>query len=169
MASDGVTMHPPILWAQRADVVFLTVDVSDLQKPEIKLDDKRLFLKGKCGHDDKMYLADLEFFGDINPKDSRYAVRDRNIEFIIKKKESAPYWDRLLKLKNKYHWLKTDFHRWKDEDDSDVETDDKSLEDMMAQMGGGFDGDMPDMDDIGDENGKETGPDSDDEELPDLE
>lgn len=34
------------------------------------------------------------------------------------------------------HWLKTDFNKWRDEDDSDAEGgDDMQLEDMMKQMG----------------------------------
>ena len=34
------------------------------------------------------------------------------------------------------HWLKTDFNKWRDEDDSDAEGGDgMQLEDMMKQMG----------------------------------
>lgn len=32
------------------------------------------------------------------------------------------YWPYLTKEKKKYHWLKVDFKKWKDEDDSDDET-----------------------------------------------
>lgn len=52
---------------------------------------------------------------------SRSFVRDRNIELILVKKEEGPYWPHLLKEKTKQHWLKVDFSRWKDEDDSDDE------------------------------------------------
>lgn len=34
---------------------------------------------------------------------------------------AGPYWERLLKEKTKQHWLKIDFNKWKDEDDSDDE------------------------------------------------
>ena len=43
------------------------------------------------------------------------------IEFALEKKESGPFWDRLTKDKNKYHWLKIDFNKWKAEDESDDE------------------------------------------------
>jgi len=43
------------------------------------------------------------------------------IEFALEKKDGGPFWDRLIKEKNKYHWLKTDFNKWKDEDESEDE------------------------------------------------
>ena len=43
------------------------------------------------------------------------------IEFALEKKEEGPYWDRLLADKTKQHWLKIDFNKWKDEDESDEE------------------------------------------------
>lgn len=59
-------------------------------------------------------------------------VRERQIELVLKKKEDkGPYWPHLTKEKNKYHWLKVDFNKWKDEDDSE--------DDMEGMEGGGFD------------------------------
>jgi prostaglandin-E synthase len=52
---------------------------------------------------------------------SKFAVRDRVIEFALEKKESGPFWQRLVKEKTKQHWLKIDFNKWKDEDESDEE------------------------------------------------
>ncbi len=81
----------------------------------------------------------------------------------LKKKEpGTPFWPRLLESKDKQHWLKVDFSRWKDEDDSDVE-EDGNFEDMMKKMGGGVPQEemLQGLDDEQE--------DSDDEELPDLE
>jgi hypothetical protein len=47
--------------------------------------------------------------------------KDRNIELILKKKDDGPYWQQLTKEKQKFHWLKVDFNKWKDEDDSEDE------------------------------------------------
>lgn len=47
-------------------------------------------------------------------------MRERVIEFALEKKEPG-FWERLLSEKGKYHWLKTDFNKWKDEDESDDE------------------------------------------------
>ncbi len=52
---------------------------------------------------------------------SKFAVRDRVIEFALEKLEDGPYWERLTKDKTKKHWLKVDFNKWKDEDDSEDE------------------------------------------------
>lgn len=52
---------------------------------------------------------------------SKFAVRDRVIEFALEKKEGGPYWERLLKDRTKQHWLKIDFNKWKEEDESDDE------------------------------------------------
>ena len=48
-------------------------------------------------------------------------MRDRVIEFALEKKDSGPYWKRLVKEEKKQHWLKIDFNKWRDEDESDEE------------------------------------------------
>ena len=48
---------------------------------------------------------------------------------ILKKKEEGPYWPQLTKLKQRYHWLKINFNKWKEEDDSDVE-EEENFEDV---------------------------------------
>ena len=57
----------------------------------------------------------------ISLQKSKFAVRDRVIEFALEKKDSGPYWKRLVKEEQKQHWLKVDFNKWKDEDESDDE------------------------------------------------
>ena len=57
----------------------------------------------------------------ISLQKSKFAVRDRVIEFALEKKDSGPYWKRLVKEDQKQHWLKVDFNKWKDEDESDDE------------------------------------------------
>ena len=53
---------------------------------------------------------------------SKFAVRDRVIEFALEKKDGdGPYWKRLVKEEKKQHWLKVDFNKWRDEDESDEE------------------------------------------------
>ena len=75
----------------------------------------------------------LENFLFSSQQKSRSFVRDRNIELILVKKEEGPFWPHLLKQKVKQHWLKVDFGRWKDEDDSDDEGEGQNpdLEEVM--------------------------------------
>ncbi|KAK3731841.1 hypothetical protein QZH41_020206 [Actinostola sp. cb2023] len=73
------------------------------------------------GHDQKQYELELEFNKEVVPKESKQQVTLREITFNIKKKDEGPYWPRLQKDKIKPAFLKTDFNKWKDEDDSDAE------------------------------------------------
>ena len=86
---------------------------------------------------------------EIDPEKTKYQVRPRCIEFALEKAEDGPYWERLLKEKTKQHWLKVDFTKWKDEDDSDEEAGGGDLEDMMKNMGGLGGGGMPGMGGMG--------------------
>ena len=64
-------------------------------------------------------------------KKSKFAVRDRVIEFPLEKKELG-YWPRLCKDKTKQHWLKIDFNKWKDEDDESDEEGGQGGQDLEA-------------------------------------
>jgi len=163
--------HPPsVSWAQRTGLVLLNVHLEDCKKPEVKLESNSVYFKGNGGSDNKCHEVTMEFFKDIVPEESKYFLKERVIEFLIKKKEDGPYWPHLLKDKRKQHWLKVDFHRWKDEDDSDDEAGggpggkDQDIEEMMRGLGGlnaDGGGGAPNMNDLEE--------DSDDDDLPDLE
>lgn len=90
---------------------------------------------------------------------------------LAKAKPDEPYWPTLTADKKKHHWLKSDFNKWQDEDDSGDEGlggmgGGGDFEEMMRQMGGlGGEGGKPSLDDL--EGEGET--DSDDEPIPDLE
>ncbi|CAG2055677.1 unnamed protein product [Timema podura] len=157
---------PSVMWAQRAHVVFLTICLEDCKNPEIKIENDKVYFKGIGGTEKKPHEVTLNLYKEINAEKSFQFVRDRNIELVLKKKDDGPYWPQLMKDKKKYHWLKVDFNKWKDEDDSEDELgQSEDLEEMMRQMGGlGGAGDSkPSFDDL------EAESDSDDEELPDLE
>jgi prostaglandin-E synthase len=65
---------------------------------------------------------------------SKFSIGQRSVEFSLRKKESGPFWDRLLKEKTKLHWIKTDFNRWKDEDEMEEDEKDEDgsgLEDVI--------------------------------------
>jgi len=172
MAATGVT-QPSAIWAQRNNLVFLTLNVTDAKSPEIKVEANRLFFKAtSCG---KVYETDVELYGEINPETSKQEVTDRNVQLVLMRKEPGPYWPRLLKAAGKVHWLKVDFGKWKDEDDSDDEGGDQNremdLEQMMSQMGGlggagAGDGSKPNMDDLSSDSDDESGG---EEQMPELE
>lgn len=160
-----VAKVPTVTWAQRNDVIYLTICLEDCKNPTINLTDTKLTFSGKGGTNKDLYEISLEFEKEVNPQESKFAVNARNISFVIKKKESGPYWPSLLKGIKKAFWLKTDFNKWKDEDESDDDMDrNMDLAEMMQSMGGMTGGDAgPGGPGLVDEE------DSDDENLPDLE
>lgn len=151
---------PPVLWAQRNDRLYVTINVEDCKDATLKFDNNSLNFSGKGGKQNVDYEVKLEFYGEIDPEKSKYVVLSRHIPVVVVKKEGGPYWPRMLKGTTKVHWLKTDFDKWRDEDDSDVdESKDAAFEDMMNDMGN-YKGAGEDLD---------NDEDSDDEDLPDLE
>ncbi|KAF2354336.1 CS domain [Trinorchestia longiramus] len=129
-----MTLPAAVMWAQRKNMIYITICVEDCKDAVVTIEPSKVFFKGTGGTEHKLYENTLELFEDIDAENSRKVVRDRNIEVMLMKKESGPFWPHLLKQKIKQHWLKVDFSKWKDEDDdSDVEGED--FQQMMQQMG----------------------------------
>ncbi|XP_055350526.1 co-chaperone protein daf-41-like [Paramacrobiotus metropolitanus] len=172
-ANQSAPAVPQVLWAQRKDIVLLSIMISDVKDQDVKMTPEKVHFSGTAGPDQKPYALDVELYAEIDPEKSQYVVRDRLIDFKLQKKDtSGKFWPRLLKSTGKAGWLKTDFSRWKDEDEEDDEErggmggmgdfggfggGGGDLESMMQQMGGGG----MNMGGMGDE--------SDDESPPDLE
>jgi len=102
-----------------------------------------------------VYSFELEFYKEVVPEDSKRAVSSRHAYFVIKKKQIEGYWPRLTKDSKKLTFLKTDFNKWKEEDESDDDKDVGGDFDMsnfggMPGMGGmGGMGGMPGMGGMG--------------------
>ncbi|KAI9364511.1 HSP20-like chaperone, partial [Zopfochytrium polystomum] len=121
---------PELLWAQRDNEIYLTINVSDVVDPKIELKPDSIHFAGPSHG--KLYEFKLDFYKEIDPESSRKNVTARSIVLIIAKKQGEyQYWPRLIKSSTKPHFLKTDFARWKDEDDDDDED--------ARGPGGGFD------------------------------
>ncbi|KAK5646461.1 hypothetical protein RI129_004925 [Pyrocoelia pectoralis] len=166
--TEQTALPPPVMWAQRSNVVFLTINLEDTKDPEIKVNKDSVYFKGVGGVEKKLYEVVIPLYKEIDVEKSKTYNRGRYIEFILEKAVSSePYWPSLTSDKKKHHWLKCDFNKWRDEDDSGDERVDGmgggDFEDMMKQMGG-LGGGQPNFDDLNDE-----GEDSDDEPIPNLE
>jgi hypothetical protein len=169
---DSIPLHPEVLWAQRQDVLYVTIQLSDLAEEKINLSETTLKFEATNG-EGKPYAVDLEFYHEVDPEvsgmvlyksavpqtltrsvqKSKQAKTGRSFAFIIQKKEAGDYWPRLLKNSQKPHWLKTDFAKWKEEDEveEDVNTDNPFGNNMdFGAMGGmgGMEG-MPGMGGMG--------------------
>jgi hypothetical protein len=176
----ATAVHPEVLWAQRSSKtdatrnnVYLTLSVPDVAEKDMKLDlqPTRLSFSGHSHTKNVDYQVELEFFDEIDPKESKVNHTDRDIEMVLRKKElKEEYWPRLLKDKAKVHFLKTDFDKWVDEDEQDANMDEDFMNNYGA-MGPGGDGGFGNIDfsKLGSGPGGPGGDlpeDSDDEDLP---
>ncbi|KAJ1556453.1 hypothetical protein HK405_004502 [Cladochytrium tenue] len=148
MMAAGATATPEVLWAQRDNELYVTINVSDVESPKITLTAESLQFSGPSHG--KTYEFKIEFFKEVDPA----------------KQGEFQFWPRLIKSSTKPHFLKTDFARWKDEDD-DEDEDPKGAFDMSQFTGMGG---MGDLGGFGGANFDDDTPDdSDDEDLPELE
>ncbi|KAF5656622.1 Hsp90 binding co-chaperone Sba1 [Fusarium circinatum] len=146
------TVYPEVLWAQRSSVadasknfIYLTISVPDVPKDSLTLDlqPTKLTFTGTSSTLKKKYHVELEFWGEINPAESKINHTAKNVEIKLQKKElKEEYWPRLLKDSKRVHFLKTDFDKWVDEDEQN-----EAPEDDFSQFGGM--GGMPGMGDMG--------------------
>jgi len=186
---------PEVLWAQRSsstdaakNYIYLTLMVPDVEDADMKLDlqPTKLTFDGFSKTKKVTYHVELEFYAEIDPKESKINHSGRDVEMVLRKKElKDEFWPRLLKESKKLHFLKTDFDKWVDEDEQDAVPDDENINNMAGLGDGGFGGidfsklgagggGMPDLGSLaggagmpdmagGDEE------DSDDDEMPELE
>jgi len=158
----ATSLTPNVLWAQRKDRVLLTIDVPDiLPAPKIDLTAAYLSFAGD-GPGGKHYEFKLDFFKEVNVEQSRWGVLPRHIQLNIVKQESGPYWDRLTQDSGKKWFLKTDWGKWVEEDESEgkhAQERDFNFDDLDMGGGGG--------DDFNPE--EEEDEDDDEDEMPALE
>lgn len=124
-----MSLSPFVYWGQTESTVSLRVDLKRAVNPVIELTDKKLSFSGE-GYGARgqcQYLFHIDFFDQVDPADSFYKVIDRDIEFVLKKKESKT-WPRLMEAQAKPAWLKVDFEKMLD--DGSDEDEDKISNDM---------------------------------------
>lgn len=135
-------MTAPVIWAQRNTVVYVTICLEDCKNPDIKIEPEQVYFRGVGGPEKKVYEVTIPLYAKVEPEvriicllinfltliivilqNSKTSVGGRYIELVLQKpSEDTKYWPHLTKEKKKYHWLKVDFKKWKDEDETDDET-----------------------------------------------
>jgi len=125
---------PGVSWAQRQKTLFLSINVQDIVNPVIKVNDFELSFSGRESLNNDVYQIEMLFLKKVDPQKTQFHVRPRCVEIVIEKAEKGCYWERLLADKSKQHWLKVDFKRWKDEDDSSSNEESFSDEEQMKNL-----------------------------------
>ena len=162
-----MTLQPNVLWAQRDDYIWLTVDVPNAD--DLKVDLSPLSLQFSCRGDGKDYKFELEFFKPIIKSESKF-LKHRLVDFALKK-ETSEEWPRLIKENKKLPWIKVDWSKW---EDSDAEDEPAGFD--MSNMGGfgdlGMGAEMAGLAGMGnlgaDMSAFQDGDSDDDDELPEL-
>eukprot|EP00435_Cladocopium_sp_Y103_P044465 s1821_g12.t1 len=134
---------PDVLWAQRRDGVFLTIDLNEAQEIKVSLDSEKLGFFGKSAGNH--YEFTLDFFAPIVKEESKWSPK-RLIEFYLKKKSEGT-WTSLSK--KKLPWVKVDWKRWQDSDDEEEGKSNQFNLDGLGDMNLGdiAGGEEPDSDD----------------------
>ena len=125
-----MSLSPFVYWGQTESTLSLRVDLKRTENPVIELTEKKLSFSGEGygARGQNQYLFHIDFFDEVQPSDSFYKVIDRDIEFVLKKKESKT-WPRLLEAQAKPAWLKVDFDKMYDDgSDDDGDVDDEAVD-----------------------------------------
>ncbi|XP_053318476.1 very-long-chain (3R)-3-hydroxyacyl-CoA dehydratase 3 [Spea bombifrons] len=123
-----MSLTPQVYWAQRHHEVYLRVELSDVQNPDINISDNVLYFKA-LGHGAKgvnTYEFSLEFLEPVKPKVLQRSTQ-RQFAITVKKVERE-WWPRLTKQERKPLFLAPDFDRWLDESDAEKELQKKEEE-----------------------------------------
>lgn len=131
------TMKPTVLWAQRPDSVYLTIDLKDVKDQKIDVTETKIEFSGEM--DGKKYAFEFEFFAAID-KDAVKINTKRCIELFCPKKEEES-WSNVCKKKEAY--VKVDWNKWLDSDDEGEGFDTAGMQGGPGGMGGM--GGMPGM------------------------
>lgn len=148
---DIAVIPPAVAWAQTSRVVFLTFNL-ECDKPDIKIEKNSISFNGISSIDKKKYGVNITLYSDIDEEKSTISNVGRQVEVVLPKlAQDEPYWPTLTKEKVKYHWLKIDFNKWQDEEDSAEEVDDMS--DMFSSNMGdlAIDNDVDDTSSVEDD------------------
>ncbi|PJF19269.1 HSP20-like chaperone domain-containing protein [Paramicrosporidium saccamoebae] len=133
-----IVRAPRVLWAQRKDVLYLTIEIVEAKDDSLTITEKSLAFSASEGSSGNKYSVSFDFYDLVNAESVEQHKTDRHISLVVKKvDEEKPYWPRLVKV-GKPHFVHTDFSRWKDEDEEDEEEPGMG---GMSGMGG-----MGDMD-----------------------
>merc|ERR1712026_127430 len=78
---------PGCVWAQRPKHIILSICLTDVKDPVIKVEKTKLYFKGVGGTENKLHEVEMEFFKEIDIEKSKYVVRPREISLVLEKVE----------------------------------------------------------------------------------
>lgn len=135
---------PNVLWAQREDALFVTIDLKDITDQKLEVTKEKITFSGKSN--EKEYAFDFEWNKPIKADDVKISTK-RLLELYIPKEDAeGDSWGKLNK-EGKLAYLKIDWNKWADSDDEGENFDTAGMGGMPQGMGGM--GGMPGMGGMG--------------------
>lgn len=58
---------PPVIWAQRSNVIFVTICVEDCKNPDIKIESEQIVFRGVAGLQQKVYAITIPLYAAVDP------------------------------------------------------------------------------------------------------
>jgi len=108
---------PIVLWAERADTLFLTVEVADAAGVKAEIGGQRIAFTASS-KDGKAYAFELQLAGGVEEAGSKVAVTPRCVALVVQKTTPGPFWGKLTQGKAP-HFVKVDWSKYKDEDEEE--------------------------------------------------
>ncbi|KAJ6240587.1 co-chaperone protein daf-41 [Anaeramoeba flamelloides] len=125
------TRLPNIIWCQRKKFIYLKVLLTNVKEEKINLTTTHFSFHGVGSINKITYDFEIEFSNEVDPKTSKWSIKDRYVDFLITKKDvTAKYWKYLCK-DGKKHWIKVDWDKYIDESDEESGDSDNSDENPM--------------------------------------
>ncbi|KAK6464361.1 HSP20-like chaperone [Scheffersomyces coipomensis] len=141
----ATTVTPNVLWAQRSsesdeskNVLYVTIEVLDPTNIKLDLTSTHLKLTADSQDNSNHYNLDIEFFDEVDPEKSHKNTESGSHIYLVIRKKTAQeeFWPRLTKQKLKYHYIKTDFDKWVDEDEQNEVPEQEDETANMMNFGG---------------------------------
>ena len=142
---------PPFKWAQNAERVLMTINITDCENIEVDVNEENNSVKFNATSNGVKYGLDMEVFMAIVKESSAWNTKGRNVIINLAKKEKSDedtWWPRITKEKVKNGLIEIDWSRWVDPDGEDEKPESQDFDPSQMQgMGGpGGPGGMGGMD-----------------------
>uniref|UniRef100_A0A0R3RJD1 very-long-chain (3R)-3-hydroxyacyl-CoA dehydratase n=1 Tax=Elaeophora elaphi TaxID=1147741 RepID=A0A0R3RJD1_9BILA len=122
---ESVTMarRPFVYWAQNEKLLFLTIDLKDSSDADYALTGNIFEFRatGVGAHGRCEYSFQLPLFAEVEME--KVGQEGGSKLFYVLKKKNAMWWPTVLEDGSRYSWLRIDFDRFEDPDESETEED----------------------------------------------
>ena len=100
-------LQPQLLWAQRKDKLYLTVDLQDCEAPDVKVTNEdgagKFDFRGTSAGN--QYELSVSLFAEVSTDEVQIANTARHVFLMVPKKEEGDHWPRLTKEKGKQNHI----------------------------------------------------------------